>query len=350
MFRNIVKPLIFGFLGGIFGIFLLNIVIPKSLFPGAAPSRFQSSSPIRVLEEVNFDIEKARKILLTLHQGRLPEGVVSAVSGYALTLTSDGLVGIPDTIRAPMKLKAISNDRHIFTIKEALNAKGKPFYLPELSISFYNILGEQSSSVSPFSISAYEQVKVGESLFKFSEDGAISIYRVIATYTSRTGGAVESSEDIPPSFFIDGNPSLGHFLFNHKGQLTGISSENGAVVSSEFIQKALRQYLDNQEYHPTLLGINFMDLNRTVPLPGEPTFGLLLKGAKGRPAVLPKSPAAQAGLKEGDVLISFDRRRLDSAIPFQLLLQRYPQDAEVELGIIREGKEQTVSVVLGAQP
>lgn len=329
---------------------MLNIVIPKALFPGASPARQPSSPPVRVLEEVTFDIEQARKTLLTLHQSRLPAAVVPEVSGYALALTSDGLVGIPDTIRERIKLKAVSNDRRILTLKEALNAKGKRFYLPELRIAFYNIAGEQSSSVSPFILSAYEQVKVGESLFAFGEGGAVRIHRVIATYTTATGAAVESSEDRPPSFWIDGDPGPGHFLFDYRGQLTGISREHGEAISAEFMQKALRQYLDNREYRPTWLGINFMDLNRTAPLPGAPTFGLLLKGAKGRPAVLPKSPAFTAGLKEGDVLTAFDRRRLDSAIPFQLLLQRYPPGAEVELGIIRQGQEETVRVSLGALP
>ena len=71
-----------------------------------------------------------------------------------------------------------------------------------------------------------------------------------------------------------------------------------------------------------------------------------MKSVKGRPAIIAGSPAASAGLKEGDIIISFDGKRLDGSTPLSLILTRYRPGTEIELEILRAGKEEKVAVVL----
>jgi serine protease Do len=56
------------------------------------------------------------------------------------------------------------------------------------------------------------------------------------------------------------------------------------------------------------------------------------------------SPAAKAGLREGDIVVDVDGDRVRSARQFSRLIQETAEGRSVALGIVRDGKRQTVSV------
>jgi serine protease Do len=57
-----------------------------------------------------------------------------------------------------------------------------------------------------------------------------------------------------------------------------------------------------------------------------------------------ESPAAKAGLKAGDVIVSFDGEKVRSARHFARLLDETPQGREVEATVIRDGERVNVKV------
>jgi serine protease Do len=67
-------------------------------------------------------------------------------------------------------------------------------------------------------------------------------------------------------------------------------------------------------------------------------------------AVEPKSPAAEAGVKPGDVVLSFDGEEISEPATLVLLLTRSPVGSEVPLEIIRDGKQTTITVRVGRRP
>jgi predicted metalloprotease with PDZ domain len=62
--------------------------------------------------------------------------------------------------------------------------------------------------------------------------------------------------------------------------------------------------------------------------------------------VIEGSPASKAGLKENDVVISYNGRRIDSVREFQRLLGETPADRKVTIEVIRGGSQQTVNATL----
>lgn len=79
-----------------------------------------------------------------------------------------------------------------------------------------------------------------------------------------------------------------------------------------------------------------------VGLSGEPGGGVAIS------QVRPQSPAAQAGLQAGDVLLALNGQKVESV---QQVIQRVHQLSpgdKVELKINRDGQEQTVAATLGA--
>jgi serine protease Do len=56
------------------------------------------------------------------------------------------------------------------------------------------------------------------------------------------------------------------------------------------------------------------------------------------------SPAAKAGLREGDIVVELDGERVRSARQFSRLIQETPEGRSVRLGIVRGGARQTLDV------
>ncbi len=62
--------------------------------------------------------------------------------------------------------------------------------------------------------------------------------------------------------------------------------------------------------------------------------------------VVAESPAEKSGLKENDVIVSFNGRRVDSVRELQRLLNETPADRSVQLEVIRAGSRQTLATTL----
>ncbi|HEX4130036.1 MAG TPA: PDZ domain-containing protein [Pirellulales bacterium] len=65
--------------------------------------------------------------------------------------------------------------------------------------------------------------------------------------------------------------------------------------------------------------------------------------------VMARSPAEKAGLREGDILTTFDDQRLFSPEQLMSLVNADKPDRQVSLGIIRNGEAQKVTATLGEQ-
>ena len=66
--------------------------------------------------------------------------------------------------------------------------------------------------------------------------------------------------------------------------------------------------------------------------------------------VTPGSPGEQAGLKPGDVVTEFDGKSVTDSRHLQLMVAEKPPGSRVSMKIVRDGKEQTITVQLGELP
>ena len=63
--------------------------------------------------------------------------------------------------------------------------------------------------------------------------------------------------------------------------------------------------------------------------------------------VLPDSPAAKAGLKENDIVTDINSQRVEGTAQFRRMIREIPGGRTIQLGVWRDGKQQTVAATLG---
>lgn len=76
-------------------------------------------------------------------------------------------------------------------------------------------------------------------------------------------------------------------------------------------------------------------------------FGLREARGVGIEKVLEKSPAEQAGLQKGDVIIRFDGEEVKSSTKLSRLIAEVSPDQKARLTILRGGQEQEITVTMG---
>jgi S1-C subfamily serine protease len=66
--------------------------------------------------------------------------------------------------------------------------------------------------------------------------------------------------------------------------------------------------------------------------------------------VSPNTPASQAGLKTGDIIVKIDDQTVDTETPFVNALMRHKVGDQVRLVVNRGGKELTLDATLSQNP
>ena len=67
-------------------------------------------------------------------------------------------------------------------------------------------------------------------------------------------------------------------------------------------------------------------------------------------SVMPNGPAANAGLKPGDVIVAVDKQEVDDPNAFDYRFATKPLGGTASLGVLRAGRETTMSIALHGAP
>lgn len=93
------------------------------------------------------------------------------------------------------------------------------------------------------------------------------------------------------------------------------------------------------------LGVNYLDLSQVLAS-GQLEKGALLKAASSTPAIMPKSPAAIAGLEAGDIITKVNGQELSDEYNLALMVSTYNLGDRLIINYLRQEEEKQVTVVL----
>jgi serine protease Do len=129
------------------------------------------------------------------------------------------------------------------------------------------------------------------------------------------------------------------FIITNSGQFAGA----GFAIPSEIAEVSAEQIIKDGRVHHGYLGITMNDIT-----PDNAQF-FNLPDATGAVVsqVVPDSPAGSAGLKTGDVLRELNGKRIVDGRALQVAVSETAPGTEIALGILRNGKPETIHVKVG---
>ncbi len=153
------------------------------------------------------------------------------------------------------------------------------------------------------------------------------------------------------------NPgNSGGPLFNLKGQVIGINSQiysrTGGFMGLSFAipidvaMDVVAQLKAKGKVARGWLGILIQDVNREL----AESFGMHNPRGAVVLQVVPNSPAAKAGFKVGDVVVQFNGKKIIRSSDLPLAVGQAPIGVKAQVKLIREGKPETLSVVIAQLP
>ncbi|HEU0039465.1 MAG TPA: PDZ domain-containing protein, partial [Verrucomicrobiae bacterium] len=127
---------------------------------------------------------------------------------------------------------------------------------------------------------------------------------------------------------------------------SGANAGVGFAISANLARSIMNQLITEGKVVRGYLGVNIQpvtaDLAKEFDLPEQ--AGALVGG------VQPGTPAAAAGLQEGDVIIELNGKKVTDFNQFRVLVAQTAPKTKVSLKIVRDGKEKNLTATLGILP
>jgi serine protease Do len=273
------------------------------------------------------------------HGGGQGSGVIVAPDGYVLTNNHviDGArevtVTLPDKREFPGKI--VGTD-------------------PKTDLAVVKIDGKNLPTVAWGDAS---KLQVGEYVLAvgnpFGLNSTVTLGIVSALGRGRMG--ITQYEDFIQTDAAINPGNSGGALVNTKGELVGINtaifSQSGGyqgvgfAVPTSMGQPIYESLVKHGKVVRGFLGIGIQDLNQDL----AKSFDLTDRKGALVTEVKEESPAEQGGLKQGDVITSYQNSPVDDAVALQRLVTKTPVGSKVPLKVMRNGQEKDLTVTVGEQ-
>lgn len=233
---------------------------------------------------------------------------------------------------------------------------------PKTDIALLKIEGNDFPYV-PFGSS--DDLKVGEWVLAvgnpFNLTSTVTAGIVSAKGRGGIGAGKPGGEGMTIQSFIQTDAAInpgnsGGALVNTNGQLVGINtaiySQTGNFAGYGFavpISIAGKVVADIKEFgavQRAVLGVMISDVSAVDDISPEKAKSLKVKEGAYVGGFADRSPAKEAGVQEGDVIVAVNKTKVRNVGELQELVNRYRPGDKVELTINRSGDTKTVSVVL----
>lgn len=219
------------------------------------------------------------------------------------------------------------------------------------------VLKIDATRLPTLELAANEDVKVGQWVLAIGSPFGLD-FSVTAGIVSALGRSLptESGDNYVPFIQTDVaiNPgNSGGPLFNLDGDVIGVNSQiftrSGGSIGLSFaipvsvVRNVFTQIRENGVVERGWLGVSIQDVDRNLAESfglDRPQGALIAQVGRG-------SPAEQAGLQPGDIIISFDGESIETSADLPHVVGLIAPGTVVTATIVREGQEETVDVEVG---
>lgn len=226
---------------------------------------------------------------------------------------------------------------------------------PRSDVAVLKIKGDNKLPV--VKIGKSKELKVGEWVFAIGSPFGFD-HTVTAGIVSAVGRSLPSENYVP---FIQTDVAInpgnsGGPLFNMDGEVVGINSQiytrSGGFMGVSFAipiddaMNVFRQIRDKGSVSRGWLGVLIQEVNRDL----AESFGLKRPRGALIAEVMEGSPAEEAGLHSGDIVLEYDGEEIRFSSDLPPLVGRTQAGETARLTILRGGREMDVDVKIGQLP
>ncbi|ENU1225561.1 Do family serine endopeptidase [Providencia rettgeri] len=266
--------------------------------------------------------------------------IIDAQQGYILT--NNHVIDGADKIQIQL------NDGREITV----NLIGKD---PQTDIALLKISNAKDiKNLTAVSIADSDKLRVGD--FAVAVGNPFGLGQTatsgIISALGRSGLNLEGLENFIQTDASINRGNSGGALVNLNGELIGINTAIlapgggnigiGFAIPSNMAKNLSEQLIKHGEVKRGILGIKGTEMSSDI----AKAFNIDAQRGAFVSEVLPKSSAAKAGIKSGDVLVSVDGKRINSFAELRAKIGTSQIGKEITIGLIRSGKPMEVKVVL----
>lgn len=254
---------------------------------------------------------------------------------------------------------------------EDVELVGRTSSSDSLDVAFLKIKDTKGKDLKPVKIGDSSKVKIGEpvvaignALGQFQNtvtSGIISGHGRNVLAGDESGDNTESLQNLFQTDAAINQGNSGGPLVNLDGEVIGINTavagnaENiGFSIPINDAKGIINSVVTKGKLERPFLGVIFVsitsDISKQYELNVDQGAYIPPSASVGRQSIIEGGPAAKAGLKEQDIITKVNADKIDERHSLTSLLGKYSVGDTVKLEIVREGKQQIISVVLEAAP
>ncbi|MFH1643062.1 MAG: trypsin-like peptidase domain-containing protein [Patescibacteria group bacterium] len=177
----------------------------------------------------------------------------------------------------------------------------------------------------------------------------ITAYSGVNNYTARLRGLMQTDAAINPG-------NSGGPLVDMNGQVVAINTATvmgaqniGFAIPINYAKKDLKEVKKYGKLKRPFLGVRYVLLNKEIATQNKllVDYGaLIVRESFGESAILKGSAACNAGLKEYDVILECEGKKIDEKNPLTEMLQEFEIGSSVNLLVLRDKEQIDVKVKL----
>jgi serine protease Do len=293
-------------------------------------------------------------------------------AGTGIIISSNGLI-VTNRHVVPQGATSVSVTLSDGTKLNNVQVIGETSQDDSLDIAFLKITNANGHKLVPAQLGDSSTVKVGDSVIAIGN--ALGQYQNTVTSGIISGfgrsvqasdqGSTNTGENLEDLFQTDAAINEGNSggpLVNMNGQVVGIDTAVasnaqgiGFAIPINDVSGLIRTVLATGKFQQPYLGVRYLSLTNDYASQlnlsvSRGAYVIPSSQDGGEPGVISGSPADQAGIKEGDVIVSVDGTNIDDSHSLTALLDQHSVGDSVTLQVLRSGKQISVQATLQAAP
>ena len=275
-----------------------------------------------------------------LHQHGIGSGVIITKDGYIITNNH--------VVDGASEVKVTMTDGREYTAKVI----GRD---PKSDVAVVKINADNLPTVP---VADSDKVEVGDVVLAVGNPFGVgqTVTKGIVSATERGGMGIEDYEDFIQTDAAINPGNSGGALVDINGRLIGIntailsrsggSQGVGFAIPSDIARNVMQSLVAYGHVTRGYLGVSIQSITPTLAdeFKLKEVHGALVSD------VMPDSPAAKAGIKDGDVVLNFNGKKVADSRHLQLEVADVKPGSTVPMEVLRNGEKQTLQVTVKQLP